>query len=165
MLVNDLRIQFMQALNGIYPPREINTFFYWLAEEYLQLDRLQVTLGGVKTVNQKQIEQFTDAIRRLQNQEPIQYIVGNTNFYGLDLKVNKHVLIPRPETEELVEWILSEVPMPSEGELKILDVGTGSGCIAIALAKNLPQAKVTAIDVSKDALEVASQNARTIRWQ
>ena len=96
----------------------------------------------------------------LHNEKPIQYIIGETEFYRLPFYVNQHVLIPRPETEELVEWIIS-LPNSSQKEknLNILDIGTGSGCIAISLAKNLPNASVFAIDISKKALQVAKQNA------
>jgi release factor glutamine methyltransferase len=96
------------------------------------------------------------ALKRLQGHEPIQYITGNTEFFGLNFKVNSNVLIPRPETEELVEWMLQDLQGKS---LKILDIGTGSGCIAIALAKNLPHAKITAIDISPEALKTAKANA------
>lgn len=92
----------------------------------------------------------------LKNQKPIQYIIGETEFYGLTLKVNSSVLIPRPETEELVDWIISTRPSAKS----IIDIGTGSGCIPIALAKNLPNAKVSATDISKDALDVAGKNAK-----
>ena len=79
----------------------------------------------------------------------MQYIIGKTDFYGLSLKVNQQVLIPRPETEELVDWIICEVKKEQKPDIKILDIGTGSGCIAIALKKNLPHAKVYALDISK----------------
>ena len=90
--------------------------------------------------------------------EPIQYITGSTEFYGLELQVNRATLIPRPETEELVAWILAETPKDKLSS-RILDIGTGSGCIAIALAKHLPLAKVEAVDISLPALETAQANA------
>ena len=98
------------------------------------------------------------AIRELQTAKPIQYILGETEFFSNRFFVNENVLIPRPETEELVDWVLQEYPDKSE-KIKILDVGTGSGCIAISLAKALPNAVVTAIDVSEGALKVAKRNA------
>ena len=99
---------------------------------------------------------FQSALERLKTHEPIQYVLGKTSFMDMEFKVNSSVLIPRPETEELVRLMLKE---DLDGK-NILDIGTGSGCIAISLAKNLPNAKVTAIDISKDALEVAKENAK-----
>ena len=113
-----------------------------------------------KIISEVDIDKFKEAIKRLNNHEPIQYIIGKTEFYSLLFKVNEAVLIPRPETEELVDWIISKFRIQNS-ELKILDIGTGSGCIAISLAKNLPNAKVFALDVSKEALNVAKANA----WQ
>ncbi len=104
------------------------------------------------------LEKFENAIYRLKKNEPIQYIIGETEFYGLPFKVNKHTLIPRPETEELVDWVISEIP--PLGFRGILDIGTGSGCIAVSLAKNLPNAKVSALDISMEALKVARENAQ-----
>jgi release factor glutamine methyltransferase len=97
----------------------------------------------------------------LKAHRPLQYVLGKTEFYGLPFLVNSDVLIPRPETEELVEWILQQPPKPTKNEpCRIIDIGTGSGCIAVALAKQWPQAEVYALDISKKALAVAEQNAR-----
>ena len=97
----------------------------------------------------------------LKKEVPIQYLLGKTNFYGLDFEVNENVLIPRPETEELVEWIINEnLKYIKVKKLKILDIGTGSGSIAVSLAKNIPNARVFALDVSKKALETAKRNAK-----
>lgn len=100
-----------------------------------------------------------DAIKRLDNGEPVQYIVGDVDFYGNILKVDKRVLIPRPETEELVEKTLKIIKDRFDGDIDILDLGTGSGCIPITLKKELPNANISAIDISLDALEVAKENA------
>ena len=99
-----------------------------------------------------------DALTGLKNENPIQYIIGETEFYGLFFKVNKDVLIPRSETEELIDWILKE--FNEKKELNILDIGTGSGCIAISLANHLPGANIYGIDISKEALQIAEQNAK-----
>ena len=109
-------------------------------------------------VSAKNITVFEKALLRLKKQEPIQYILGTTEFYGLTFKVNKHTLIPRPETEELVDWVLSNLH-DQDSVLDILDIGTGSGCIAISLAKNIPTARVSGLDISEKALEVAQENA------
>jgi len=116
-----------------------------------------VTLKINEHIKGDTYQKFQKAIERLQNYEPIQYIIGEAEFYGIKFKVNASVLIPRPETEELVDWIIKE--NQSKGSISILDIGTGSGCIAIALAKELPNAKVYALDVSKEALKIAKQNA------
>ena len=109
-----------------------------------------------KNLSNTEKQKIIDIVERLINNEPIQYVLGNTEFYGLDLKVNSSVLIPRPETEELVEWILLGI---SQINPHILDIGTGSGCIAIALAKHLHYGTVDAWDISDDALAVAKENA------
>ena len=100
-----------------------------------------------------------EGIERLQNGEPVQYIVGNVNFYGNEIKVNKNVLIPRFETEELVEYTISYIKKMFKEKINIIDLGTGSGCIAITLKKKL-NSNVSAIDISKEALEVARENAK-----
>lgn len=106
-------------------------------------------------------DSLESAIKRLNNGEPLQYIVGDTEFYGLTFKVNKNVLIPRPETEELVEKTLQFMKQKfSNQSINILDIGTGSGCISITLKHQLPSATVSAIDISKDALSVAKENAK-----
>lgn len=126
-----------------------------LCEAWLGYSRLEVALNPSEEISSEKKEKFLNAINRLRQFEPIQYIIGHTEFYGLGLKVTTDTLIPRPETEELVEWILSQ---PKEHK-RILDIGTGSGCIAIALAKNLKDSDVSAIDISEWALDIARQNA------
>ncbi len=146
----------MDVLSGDYPPEEIQSFFSLLSEAYLGLSRIETAMQPEKEISEEKFEKFTDAIIRLKQSEPIQYIIGETEFYGLPFKVDKSVLIPRPETEELVSWITNET---QSKETSILDIGTGSGCIAITLANELPETKVSAIDVSTDALRIANQNA------
>lgn len=160
MLISALKLKFIDSLRGLYPLQEINAFFYLLTQEYLSLSRLDLALSPSKKLAPESVLKFDRAINCLLKQEPIQYIIGQTSFYGLPIKVNKHVLIPRPETEELVEWVLSEILKAPKDKLNILDIGTGSGCIAIALANALPNANVKAIDISKEALKIARENAR-----
>ena len=158
MLLKTLRENFYTALEDEYPDTEIQSFFNLLTECFLKMKRLDVTLNLYAPISGKKSEKFEDAIKRLKNHEPIQYIIGASEFYGLPFKVTENTLIPRPETEELVRWITDSVA--SKSELSILDVGTGTGCIAICLAKNIPNARVFALDVSKKALIVAKTNAK-----
>jgi release factor glutamine methyltransferase len=112
--------------------------------------------------SEEEIAAWNSILEQLKLEIPIQYLLGKTSFYGLDFEVNENVLIPRPETEELVDWILErQQPTGNGRNLKILDIGTGSGCIAISLAKNLPNAQVFAIDVSEKALATAKKNAES----
>jgi release factor glutamine methyltransferase len=142
---------------GYYPETEITSFFHLLCEHILNLSRIDVTLSLYQVVSGKKYHKFQIAIERLKIYEPIQYIIGETEFYGLNFEVNNSVLIPRPETEELVDWIIKENKV--KNEINILDIGTGSGCIAIALAKNLKNVSVFALDISNNALDVAKKNA------
>lgn len=157
MILKTLKRNFSEALVDFYPETEIDSFFNLLSEDVLNMKRVDISLNLYAVVSGKKHEKFQTALKRLQNNEPIQYILGDTEFYGLNFKVNEHVLIPRPETEELVDLILKQTN--GNEHLNILDIGTGSGCIAVSLAKNLPNAKVKALDVSEDALKMARENA------
>ena len=163
MIVKNYRIDFTQQLSAIYPKTEIDSFFFILMDEYLHLKRIDITLNPDFEIDNTNISILNTALKRLKNEEPIQYILGNTEFYGYPFLVDKNTLIPRPETEELVEWILDETAKSQKGKelnhLRILDIGTGTGCIAISLAKNLPTATIFAIDISADALKIAKKNA------
>ncbi|HEY9168750.1 MAG TPA: peptide chain release factor N(5)-glutamine methyltransferase [Lutibacter sp.] len=157
MLIQEFKKYFFSELSNLYPDTEIQSFFTILVEFKLHLSRIQLALGHNFELNNDDLDFLKNALLKLKNQIPIQYIVGETTFYGLLFKVDKNVLIPRPETEELVEWIVQN--HKKDEFIKILDVGTGSGCIAISLAKNLPNAEVSAIDISAEALNVAKNNA------
>lgn len=157
MKLNYLRHQFYTSLADRYPKTEIQSFFNLLAEKVLKMNRLEVAMHLDQSVSDVDVQTFEAATNRLKRYEPIQYIIGHTEFYGLPFKVTPDTLIPRPETEELVEWVLDSVGNITRPT--ILDVGTGTGCIAIALAKHVPLATVYAIDVSTHALMVAEQNA------
>lgn len=165
MLLKDLQYIYHKELDAIYGKEEVNSFFFLCNEHYLNLPRFQLALQPEFTMNKSETETFLKVLEELKQQKPIQYILGETEFYGLPFKVNKNVLIPRPETEELVDWILNCHTEDSRNTndksgLKILDIGTGSGCIAISLAKNLPNVEVFALDVSNKSLKVAVQNAK-----
>ena len=163
MIVKNYRIDFTQQLSAIYPKTEIDSFFFILMDEYLHLKRIDITLNPDFEIDNTNISILNTALERLKNEEPIQYIIGNTEFYGYPFLVDKNTLTPRPETEELVEWILDETAKSQKGKevnpLRILDIGTGTGCIPISLAKNLPTATIFAIDISADALKIAKKNA------
>jgi release factor glutamine methyltransferase len=153
--LKELKIDFISSLKNLYPSEEVLSFFNLLAEKQLGLSRIEIALQPEKEISEAEKLEFDKAISRLGNFEPIQYILGDTEFFGLPFLVDKNVLIPRPETEELVDWITGE---NQHKEAVILDIGTGSGCIAISLAKHLPNAKVYGLDISVEALLVAKQN-------
>ena len=157
MKLKDIQHIFHQELDVIYDKNEVDSFFFMLLDSFCNITRIELALNPELVVNDSQ--KFYDVLKRLKNQEPIQYIIGDTEFFGLPFKINQHVLIPRPETEELVDWILSNHPTPTIQYPTILDIGTGNGCIAISLAKNLQKAKVYALDVSQEALHVANENS------
>jgi release factor glutamine methyltransferase len=157
MILKSLRTFFNNELIGYYPDTEIESFFNLLSEDILNLKRIAISQNLYAVISGKKYERFQKAIVKLKNYEPIQYILGNTEFYGIIFEVNPSVLIPRPETEELVSWIIDDCK--DSQDISVLDIGTGSGCIAISLAKNLKHAKVYALDVSEDALKLAKLNA------
>lgn len=177
MQLKEVKNIFHKELGDIYPKEEIDSFFYSCIEHYLNLQRFVLAIQPGLTVLKEEEQLLFEALSELKMEKPIQYILGTAHFMDLELQVNKNVLIPRPETEELVGWILDDflVKKPSKKDagrsrsvistplndrsFKILDIGTGSGCIAIALAKHLPGAKVYALDVSEGALSVARKNA------
>src|SRR5690554_398669 len=125
------------------------------------ITRVEAALRAQEVLTGSELNLLQRALERLLKQEPIQYILGKTSFYGLSIKVNSATLIPRPETEELVSWILNDFEK-TKNKIKAVDIGTGSGCIALALKKNLTQSEITAIDVSSEALEVVKQNAKEL---
>jgi len=162
MTLKNFRTYFTDTLKEIYPKTEIDTFFFLLIEEKLNLQRVDSVMHPDFLIIDAILSELKVILKRLLKEEPIQYIIGNTEFYGLPFKVNKNTLIPRPETEELVEWVLKEVTelqIRKIEKISILDIGTGTGCIPISLAKNLSNSSISAIDVSGDALKVAQQNA------
>ncbi|WP_298238886.1 peptide chain release factor N(5)-glutamine methyltransferase [uncultured Algibacter sp.] len=155
MKIRDIQKIFHQKLDTIYEKEEVDSFFYLLIDAFYEITRIQLALDSEISIANNEI--ILNALNLLIKEKPIQYIIGETEFYGLLFQVNENVLIPRPETEELVAWILSNENTTSS--INILDIGTGSGCIAISIAKNLPKANVYALDVSPDTLQVAKKNA------
>ena len=162
MILKEFKLFFNEALSAIYPKTEIDSFFFILMEEKLKLQRIDTVLKSDFLITKKNLIDLKNIIIRLQKEEPIQYIIGNTEFYGLPFLVDKNTLIPRTETEELVVWVLDEIKVLTNNkitELSILDIGTGTGCIPISLAKNLTSLNISAIDISPEALLIAKQNA------
>ncbi|QAR31311.1 peptide chain release factor N(5)-glutamine methyltransferase [Ornithobacterium rhinotracheale] len=159
MTIRILKKRYDEELKDLYTPQEIDIIFYELAELYLKKGKSIIRAGldesWVELVHSQML--FDISLARLKQGEPYQYVIAKTEFMKLPFFVNREVLIPRPETEELVEWILEKYPEDFSGN--ILDIGTGSGAIAISLKKYLPNANVYGIDISKEAIEIAKKNA------
>ena len=151
-IVNEIHLQ----LAVLYPIEEIESFIRILFRNYLDMNPVQAHLSHDNELPAEIGLQIRMAIDELKKCRPIQYILGEAEFYGLPFAVTPDVLIPRPETEELVDWIVHEYDRDSI--LSVIDIGTGSGCIAVALAANFPNANVWAVDISEAALAVAQQN-------
>ena len=163
MLLKHYKTHFFDSLKNIQDEQEIESFFFILTEYLHNLKRVDVALNPNFELSEDDVKKWNAILADLQQEKPIQYITGEAWFYGLQFEVNENTLIPRPETEELVEFILKETSnfqLPASS-LNIIDIGTGSGCIPISLKANLPQANVSAIDVSEKALEVAKRNAQS----
>jgi release factor glutamine methyltransferase len=159
MEIKQYRTIFKNELSSLYDEKEVESFFYLILEQFHQKKRIDLALNPDLEMDSLQLLRWESVVSELKKQKPIQYILGETEFYGLPFLVNENTLIPRPETEELVDLILSESRKSKVESVKILDIGTGSGCIAISLAKNLPNAEISAIDISEKALVTAEKNA------
>lgn len=170
MILKEFKIFFSEELSEKYPKTEIDSFFFLLMDEYLQMKRIDTVLQPDFKIKEEALLILKDAIKKLKKEIPLQYIIGHTVFYGLPFLVDENTLIPRPETEELVAWVIEEIKElrivnfqketeNKESALSIIDIGTGSGCIAISLAKNLENCTISAIDISENALKVAKKNS------
>jgi len=160
MLLKKYKTHFFDSLKNIQDEQEIESFFFILTEYLHNLKRVDVALNPNFEISEDVVQKWNAILAQLQQEKPIQYITGEAWFYGLQFEVNENTLIPRPETEELVEWIIESQKSKTQSQkLEILDIGTGTGCIPISLKANLSQANVSAIDVSEQALEVAKRNA------
>ena len=160
MKIKNLKSHFFSELQTIQEDSEIESFFFILTEYLHNLKRIDISLNPDFEVSEADLEKWNSIISELKTEKPIQYITGEAWFYGYRFEVNENTLIPRPETEELVEWIIESTKLEAGSEkLNMLDIGTGSGCIPISLKKEIPNAIVSAIDVSEKALEVARTNA------
>jgi release factor glutamine methyltransferase len=169
MKIKNYKSSFIKELSSLYDEGEVESFFYIILENKHNLKHIDLALNLELEFSEGEIEIWNAIKEKLKLEIPIQYILGTTSFFGLEFEVNENVLIPRPETEELVELIIQSskvklrqtelVEVQKSKNLKILDIGTGSGCIAISLAINLPNSNVFAIDISEKALEIAQKNA------
>ena len=160
MNIKNLKSHFFSELQTIQEESEIESFFFILTEYLLNLKRIDISLNPDFEVSETDLETWNTIISELKTEKPIQYITGEAWFYGYRFEVNENTLIPRPETEELVEWIVDgQKTKDKRQKVSILDIGTGSGCIPITIKKEIPNALVSAIDVSEKALEMARKNA------
>ena len=157
--MNRITAYIRQSLQDIYPPEEVKALSMLICCDMLGVDALDIYMGKDIILSVKEEQELESILARLHNFEPIQYILGEARFLGRTFRVTPGVLIPRPETEELVEMMLKELSPVS----RVLDVGTGSGCIAISLAKELPESQVTAWDVSGEALSIAAANSKALQ--
>ena len=169
--VRDCRRYYASQLESIYGSNEANALIMILLEHYFNIDRVKIALEPDLRLSESELLTLHFAVKELLKNRPIQYIIGETEFCGMRFFVNENVLIPRPETQEMVEMIANFArrdnacvirtgcDVKTDSRPSILDIGTGSGCIAISLAKLIPNSNVTAVDVSEKALEVAKKNA------
>ena len=158
MLLNEFKNHFTISLSDHYSKSEISAFFRRLTDFYFQWPPTFSVLNPIYKLNQQELHKLFFALNELKKFKPIQYIINECYFYGRKFFVNKEVLIPRPETEELVKWVLNDFD-DAKNYIKVLELGTGSGCIAISLAKEHSKFNIEALDVSKSALKIAKKNA------
>lgn len=153
--VNEVVTYYQEKLSELYPSNEIKNITEMMFEHFMGWDKMTFRSNNKSTLSESELLLFHQALKRLLKNEPVQHITGKVEFYSLAFKVNKHVLIPRPETEELVDLVINEC----SGSETILDIGTGTGCIPISLKKQLKNTIVYGVDVSADALAIATDNA------
>ena len=156
MKLASFKKEFLESITPLYNKDEASSLYYILCEESLALSKPKLIIAENMDLTIEKTNQLYNCLDRLKKHEPIQYVLGKTNFCNLIFSINESVLIPRPETEELVNIILKN----ELGNKTVLDIGSGSGCIAVSLAKHSPKAKVTALDICKDAIELSQRNAK-----
>ncbi len=155
--MNPLVTYIKQTILGLYTKAEAFAIAKWLLTSHFHFSMMELYGGKDRVFSEKEKHELDDILHRLLQKEPIQYILGKETFCGMSFEVNSSVLIPRPETEELVRWIVED--SAERQSLRILDIGTGSGCIAISLAKEIKGSSVTGWDISENALKTAQHNA------
>ncbi len=159
MTLSEFRSALKDTLQDFYSNSELDQLAKSLLMSRMNLNSTAYLLASEAEVSDEVLEQLRSDVQRLSMHEPLQYVLGNTSFYGLEIQCNPAALIPRPETEELVDWVLSEVQLPS---CALIDLGTGTGCIPLAIKAKRPSWQVSAIDVSEDALALARTNALSL---
>src|SRR5690606_10410705 len=162
MTVNDYKKRFLNQLPAFYDETERLNLFYMAMEFVLNYSKADVVLNGNESVLVENQQEIDEVFNRLQDNEPIQYITQQANFFGNDFKVSLATLILRPETEELVDRVLNEIKRQPQKNWRVLDIGTGTGCIPITIKKEFPLAEVFAMDISTEALNIAMQNAENL---
>lgn len=162
MTVNDYKKEFLLVLPEFYDEMERLNVFYLVMEFVLNFTKADCVLNGNEVISAEKQSEINQIVLRLQNNEPIQYITGKGYFFGYEFKVTPNTLIPRPETEELVDWVLTEMIKQPNKNWRVLDIGTGTGCIPITIKKEYGNSEVSSIDVSKEALVVAKENAQLL---
>jgi release factor glutamine methyltransferase len=160
MIIAELKNNFEKELKGLYTSEEIKNIFFLVISHLLKVPKLVILSQPDKKLDEKIQQGFTRILLELKKKKPVQYVLGETDFYGMVLSVSPSVLIPRPETEELVDWVIKD---QNQQKFNILDVCTGSGCIALALKENMPNSLLKGVDISRDALEIARKNAKNLK--
>ena len=161
MTIRAYRTHFIQELSSIYEEGEAESFFYLILEAKLQLKRIDLALQPDLTFSEAELVVWNSILEDLKKEIPIQYLLGKTNFYGLDFEVNENVLIPRPETEELVELALKNIN--KSDSCRVIDIGCGSGIIPIVIKRQRPGVMVDAVDISQQAIEFTRKNAELLQ--
>jgi len=161
MILSEIKLLFQSELSELYSRSEREELFFIFCESILNLNKIDLRINLDKNLSENDLNKLSEAISELKTGKPFQQILGETEFYGMKFFVNEHVLIPRPETEELLELAIGKIQEKRKKNqgLKILDIGTGSGIIPILLKKYFLESEVNSIDISKDALEIAKRNA------
>jgi release factor glutamine methyltransferase len=155
----------LQRVGEVYDARESRNIVNELFRHYLNLSSADLIVKANDAISESQMLLVYKAVKRIANKEPLQYVLGKAYFFGMDLHVSPAVLIPRPETEELVRWILEQIKPNNHSVHSVLDIGTGSGAIALALKKSKPTWNVSGCDVSKEALQVAERNSKEFQLE
>jgi release factor glutamine methyltransferase len=155
----------LQRVGEVYDARESRNIVNELFRHYLNLSSADLIVKANDAISESQMLLVYKAVKRIANKEPLQYVLGKAYFFGMDLHVSPAVLIPRPETEELVRWILEQIKPNNHSVHSVLDIGTGSGAIALALKKSQPTWNVSGCDVSKEALQVAERNSKEFQLE
>lgn len=163
MTLNDHQQHLLSLLSGVYESREAANIADWVMENITGWKKIDRVVNKHVHLSVTQIEKLEQVSNDLLKHRPVQYALGESWFYGMKFYVNESVLIPRPETEELAEWVINDFQNRQQQDFSILDIGSGSGCIPIAIKKNLEWANVKSCDVSEVALDVAKQNAETLK--